>query len=72
MKRKLKLKDRLKAPTPAFFSKVKKIGLIVGASGTAILATPVALPSMLVTVAGYLVTAGLVASAVSAAAVEGE
>ena len=64
------IKDRLASPTPAFFKKVRNIGLILGAVGGALLAAPVALPAMVLTVAGYLVTAGLVASAVSATAVD--
>ncbi|WP_207532683.1 hypothetical protein [Desertivirga arenae] len=72
MKRKLNIKTRLKEPSPAFFKKVKKIGLLLGAAGTAVLAAPIALPVAITTAAGYLVTAGLVASAVSAATVEGE
>jgi hypothetical protein len=66
----LTLKNRITSPTPKFFKKVRKIGLILGGIGGAILAAPVALPLALTTVAGYLATAGIVASAVSTTAVE--
>ena len=66
----LTIKQRLAAPTPGFFKKIRNIGLIFGAIGGAILAAPVSLPAAVITVAGYLATAGLVASAVSATAVE--
>ena len=62
--------DRLKAPTPKFFQRVRNIGLLLGAIGGAILTAPVSLPATVITVAGYLTTAGLVASAVSSVAVK--
>ncbi|QNL51982.1 hypothetical protein H8S90_10625 [Olivibacter sp. SDN3] len=62
--------ERVKAPTPGFFKKVRSIGLTVGAVGTALLSAPVSLPAVLVTAAGYMVAVGLVASAVSTAARE--
>ena len=55
---------RLKAPTPAFFKKIRTIGLIVGGIGAALLASPVALPAALAAAAGYLFTAGAVIAAV--------
>ena len=66
----LTIKERLQSPTPGFFKKIRNIGLVLGAIGGAILAAPVTLPAAVITVAGYLATAGLVASAVSATAVE--
>ncbi len=63
--------ERVQAPTPQFFKTVRKVGLMLGAVGTALLTAPVALPTVVVSAAGYLVAAGLVASAVSSAAVEG-
>lgn len=61
--------NRLNAPTPRFFKSIRRIALMLGAAGTALLAAPVALPATLTTVAGYLVAAGLIATAVSSAAV---
>ena len=66
----LTLKNRITSPTPVFFKKIQKIGLILGGIGGAILAAPVALPAVVTTIAGYLATAGIVASAVSTTAVE--
>lgn len=66
----LTLQQRLTAPSPSFFKKIRNIGLILGAVGGAILTAPVTLPPLLITIAGYLATAGLVASAVSATTVD--
>lgn len=57
--------ERCCAPTPKFFKKLRTIGLILAAAGTAIIAAPVALPVALVTAAGYVIVAGTVATAVS-------
>lgn len=66
----LTIKQRLTLPTPRFFKKIRNIGLTLGAVGGAILAAPVTLPAVIITIAGYLATAGLVASAISTAVVE--
>ncbi len=58
---------RVQAPTPSFFKKVRNIGLAVAAIGGAILSAPVALPVVLVKIAGYLTVAGGIASAISQA-----
>ncbi len=62
--------ERLCAPTPKFFKKLRTVGLILAAAGGAIIAAPVVLPAALVTAAGYVIVAGSVATAVSQAAVE--
>ena len=62
----------MKKPTPKFFKKLKKIGLGIAAVGTAVVAAPVALPALVVKVAGYLIVAGTVASTVSQTAVKHE
>ena len=59
------LMQRWVAPTPKFFKTLRNIGLVIGAVGTAILTAPVTLPATLITISGYLVTAGGVATAVS-------
>lgn len=56
---------RVQAPTPKFFKTIRTIGLTLAAVGGAIIAAPIALPVGLVSVAGYLVVAGGVLSAVS-------
>ncbi len=63
--------ERLKAPTPKFFKKLRTIGLILAAAGGALVTAPVMLPTIVVTVGGYLLVAGGVASAVSQATIEG-
>ena len=59
------LLKRWAAPTPKFFKIIRNVGLVIGAVGTAILTAPVALPTALVSISGYLVTAGAIATAVS-------
>jgi uncharacterized membrane protein HdeD (DUF308 family) len=56
---------RAKSPTPKFFKVLRNIGLVLAAVGGTILATPVALPVIVTSVAGYLAVAGGVISAVS-------
>ena len=60
--------NRLLAPTPSFFLKIRKWGLIIGGVGAAIIAAPVTLPTIITVAAGYLAVAGTVAVAVSQAA----
>lgn len=69
-------KDRLKSffarcgeDTPPFFKKLKKVGLIVAAAGTAVVTAPIALPAAVVTIGGYLIVGGAVATAISQAAI---
>ena len=72
----MKLKDRLTSETPSFFKKVRKIGIILAATGAAIIGLPatlpVAMPVVLLNAAGYLVAAGTVAAAVSQSVVKGD
>ena len=56
---------RATSPTPKFFKDLRSIGLILVAISGSIIATPVALPTAIITVAGYLAVAGGVISAVS-------
>ena len=57
--------QRLQAPTPKFFMVLRRVGLVLAGVGAAIAASPVALPTAVVAAAGYLMTAGAVAAAVS-------
>lgn len=68
--REFSIQERITMPIPKFFRKVRNIGLLLGALGGAILGSPIVLPASIITVAGYLVTAGLVSSAVSSVAVK--
>ena len=61
----MKLSERIKEPTPPFFKKLRNIGIILAATGGAILAAPITLPSIIVSIATYLTVAGTVASTVS-------
>ncbi|EKT3958032.1 hypothetical protein NTJ28_002030 [Flavobacterium psychrophilum] len=56
---------RVKSPTPKFFKVLRNIGLVLAGVGGTILAAPVALPAIVVTVGGYVALAGGVLSAVS-------
>jgi hypothetical protein len=71
-KKNLTLVERLAAPTSKFFRIIRNIGLCLAAIGGAIIAAPVTLPAIVVTVAGYLTVAGGVMTAVSQSTVEGE
>jgi len=68
----MKLAERVKSPTPKFFKKVRNISLSLAAISATILAAPIALPAVLIKVAGYLAVAGSVAGTVSQTAVKGE
>ena len=65
----MKIIDRYKRPTPTFFRKLRNIGIALAATGGAILAAPISLPAILITIATYLTVAGTVATAVSQAVV---
>jgi ABC-type xylose transport system permease subunit len=68
----MKIRDRLKAPTPKFFRVVRTVGLALATAGGTLLAAPVALPAVIISLAGYLTVAGTVMTAVSQTAVNGE
>lgn len=67
-----KLIKRAKAPTPRFFKTIRNAGLATAAIGTTVLSVPVALPAVMLKIAGYLAIAGGVASAVSQVATEND
>jgi hypothetical protein len=64
--------QRVNAPTPKFFKKLRNIGLALAAIAGTVIAAPIALPAVVIKVAGYLVVAGGVLSGASQTAVEGE
>ena len=64
--------ERMKQPTPKFFRKLRNIGLAIAAVSAGILASPVALPVLIIKVAGYLAVAAGIMSAVSQTAVTTE
>jgi uncharacterized membrane protein HdeD (DUF308 family) len=57
--------ERTKSPTPKFFRVLRSIGLALLALSGSVIAAPVLLPAVIVSVAGYLAVAGGVLSAVS-------
>ena len=63
---------RVQSPTPKFFKKLRNIGLVLATIATTVVAAPVALPAVVIKIAGYLAVAGGVAGAVSQTAVEGD
>jgi hypothetical protein len=65
----LTLAQRVVAPTPKFFRLLRTIGVVVGLVGASILASPVALPAVVVTVGGYLALAGSIVTGLSQTAV---
>ena len=54
------IKIRATMPTPPFFQKLKKIGLVIAAIGLAILSAPGFVPELLTEIAGYAITAGTI------------
>ncbi len=67
----LSLVQRITAPTPKIFKIFRMVGLSLAATGGAILAVP-AMPAVLLSIAGYMIAAGSVMTAVSQVTVEGE
>ncbi len=59
--------DRYKKTTPKFFRTLRNIGIALATAGGAIIAAPISMPALVVTVATYMTVAGTVATAVSQA-----
>jgi uncharacterized membrane protein HdeD (DUF308 family) len=57
--------ERTKSPTPKFFRVLRSIGLALLALSGSVITAPVVLPTVVVSVVGYLAVAGGVLSAVS-------
>ena len=68
----MNLLERVSSPTPTFFQKLRNIGLALAAISAAIIAAPVALPTIVITIAGYLAVAGTVLSGVSQITIPGD
>ena len=66
----MSIAERVAAPIPPFFRKLRNIALMVGAVAGTILTAGAMLPAVVVTVAGYLATASAVAVAVSQTTVD--
>ena len=65
----MNLAERYKRPTPKFFRILRNIGISLAAAGGVIIAAPVTMPAIIITIATYMTVAGSVATAVSQAAV---
>ena len=65
----MNLVNRYQKPTPSFFRKLRNIGIALATVGGTIIAAPIALPAIVITIATYLTVAGTVATAVSQAVV---
>jgi uncharacterized membrane protein HdeD (DUF308 family) len=50
--------ERFKAPTPKFWKKVQKVGLVLTGLGTFIITAPISLPVTVVTIGGYAAFGG--------------
>ncbi len=66
----LNLKERWNATTPKFWKKVRKFGITAGVLGVALTTAPVALPAAIITIGGYLITAGTLTGILSQLTVE--
>lgn len=62
--------QRFKAPTPKFWKKMQTIGLSLAGISAVILSAPVSLPAGIITIAGYMATAGGVVGVISQLTVE--
>ena len=56
--------ERLKSPTPKFFKKLRNLCLGLVAAGGVIVASPIAIPALVISIGGYFIVAGSVATAV--------
>lgn len=65
----MNLVERYKKPTPKFFKVLRNIGIALATAGGAIIAAPISMPALIVTIATYMTVAGTVATAVSQAVV---
>ena len=61
---------RWNAKTPKFWKRVQQIAIAAGAVAGVIIAAPIALPAAVITVAGYVATAGTVAATLAQLTVE--
>lgn len=59
------IRKRVVAKTPPFFKQLRNGALLVTGIATALLTAPVSLPALVTTIAGYLLTAGSVATVIS-------
>jgi hypothetical protein len=65
----MSIQERMQAPTPPFFQKLRNISIALAALSSVVLTTPFVLPAIVVKIAGYLAVASAAAGAVSQAVV---
>ncbi|GGK57370.1 MULTISPECIES: hypothetical protein [Flavobacteriaceae] len=65
----MKITERYKRKTPSFFRKLRNIGIALATTGGVIIAAPISVPTVVITIATYLTVAGTVATAISQAMV---
>ena len=70
--RNLNLVSRMAAPTPKWFRIVRNIGLSLSAVGGVLVASPIALPAVVISIGGYLLLGGTILGAVSQTAISSE
>ena len=70
MKELKEVKKRWDSPTPKFWKKVQKIGMVAAGIATVIATAPVALPVAIVAAGGYLAVAGGTIAIVSQLTIE--
>lgn len=64
--------NRMKAPMPKFFRRLRNIGIMMAAIGGAIISAPVSLPAAVISIGSYLTLAGSIIGTISQATVQGE
>lgn len=64
------IKDRIKSKSPRLFRRITNFCITLGAIGGALLIAPITLPVGIITLSGYLVTAGVIGASVSKLTVE--
>ena len=65
----MNLVERYNKPTPKFFKILRNIGIALATAGGPIIAAPISMPAIVVSIATYMTVAGTVATAVSQAVV---
>ena len=66
------MQTRPQIESARFFKILRNIGIALATAGGAIIAAPIAIPSLVVTIATYMTVVGTVATAVSQAVVKDE
>lgn len=70
MKELKEIKKRWNSPTPKFWKKVQKIGMVAAGIATVIATAPISLPAAIVAAGGYLAVAGSTIAIVSQLTIE--